>query len=75
MTELLPTLREYADRGDRKMNVATLPLDIYELAIAALARALTVVSEQAEDEGLLVPAEIHHRRYFAESVAPTARSR
>ena len=52
MTELLPTLREYADRGDRKMNVATLPLDIYELAIAALARALTGVSEQAEDEGL-----------------------
>ena len=37
MTELLTTLRKYADMGDRKLNVATLPLDIFESAIAALA--------------------------------------
>lgn len=36
MTQLLPILRQYAERGDRKMNVAALPLDIFELAIAAL---------------------------------------
>lgn len=43
MTELLPTLRKYADMGDRKMNVATLPLDIFELAIAELVRLRDVL--------------------------------
>ena len=43
MTELLPTLRSYADMGDRQMNVATLPLDIFELSIRELERLRDVL--------------------------------
>lgn len=61
MTELLPTLRLYADMADRKMNVAMLPLDIFELAIAALQDAqenlecrAVAIREYARREGELM---------------------
>jgi hypothetical protein len=48
LTELLPTLRQYADAGDRNMNVATLPLDIFELAVKQLSEQDAMIADNIE---------------------------